>query len=967
MVVGGIQAQNAVLWQTPVDLQPPYSGTDLLIHYGTPLIAGGGTVVFPVRTGPNNTWPTVGDTYQIEGRNAGTGSLIYNIPTDFTDWMPHDWTPDIGPAIDYKNRLYIPAGGGTVLQVSNADSPNATVTRLCFYGLGQYDTGTIAYNANVQICTPLTIDTQNNVYFGFYVANGFGAGQGNAAGLMSGIARISATGVGTWVSADSVAGTTGNEVATNSTPAVSNDGKDIYVAVKQSGVGSYDNPELLELDSTTLSAVNIVALAGPTATNGDTVFAYILDDGTASPTVGPDGDVYFGIWYSIIERGFMLHYSGDLTTTKTPGAFGWDDTSAIVPASAVPGYTGTSKYLILTKYNNYADPGANGDGENKIALLDPNDTESWTATYDPTYTGTEDNDSFVTMKEVQTLLGLTQNTAENLPGVREWCINMAAVDVTGKSAVVNSEDGHSYRWNFATGTVTSNLNLEPPTGEAYTMTIAGQDGISYAINNATLFAMWDGAQPTSLSSLEQTIIGGDHTDCTLELSGPATGPGATIQVSSNNPDVIVPATLHLPAGQSSITFGVNTLAVDGDETATITATRYGFSVSTQLTISSSALFALNLTPDVLFGGQTGNGILYLSGASPTEGRGVTLSCTVPSITLSTKSFRIAGGKNSATFTYTAEPVRADEVGQIIATLDDGSTISTSVTNHGPLLTGLSLSPSVVIGGQSTELTVQTQYTIPAGGVEVAMDYTDHTYGPGVIEVGPANTSSVIVHTTPAPGGSYPEAITASLDGVTKTVEIVVVPPATLSKLSLSGGAVHMTGSLTGTVTLASAATANTEVGVTSSDSDLIVSYNPVVLKGKSSAQFQVRAATLQTDADHVSTLSASLGAKTVTATVIIEPIVVTTLGLTSSTLHAGQSATLAISTSFAAGSFDLAVQLKSSNPALLTVPSNAMVPTGSAYTTATIKAASTVVGANKVTISATLGGRTVTQVVTVEP
>ncbi len=967
MVVGGIQAQNAVLWQTPVDLQPPYSGTDLLIHYGSPLIAGGGTVVIPVRTGPNSTWPTVGDTYQIEGRSAGTGSLVYTISTDFTDWMPHDWTPDLSPAIDYKDRLYIPAAGGTVLQVSNADSPNATVTRLSFYGLNQYNENSIAYNANVQICTPITVDTQNNVYFGFYVASGFGAGQGNASGLMSGIARISSTGVGTWVSADSVAGTTGNEVATNSALAVSNNGQDVYAAVKQAGVNNYDNPELLELNSTTLSAVGVAALAGPTASNGDTVFAYILDDGTASPTIGPDGDVYFGIWYSIIARGFMLHYSGDLTVTKTPGAFGWDDTSAIVPASAVPGYTGTSKYLILTKYNNYGDAGVGGNGENEIALLDPNSTEIWSAQYDPTYTGTEDTDQFVTMNEVQTLLGLTLNTAENLPGVREWCINMAAIDVTGKSAVVNSEDGHSYRWNFATGTVTGNLNLEPPTGEAYTMTISGPDGLSYAINNATLFAMWDGAQPTSLTSVDQTIIGGNHTDCTLELSTAATGPGATIQLTSSNPNVTVPATVRLPAGQSSITFGVNSVPVDGDESATITATRYGKSVSTQLTLSSSALFALTLSPAVLYGGQSGNGILYLSGASPSTGRGVTLSCTVPSITLSTKSFRISGGKDSATFTYTAKPANADEVGQIVATLDDGSTISTSVTDHGPLLTGLSLSPTVVVGGQAVKLTVSTQYSIPAGGVEVAMDYSAHSYGPGVIEVGPGSDSSVIIHTTPAPGGSYPEKITASLDGVTKTAEIVVVPQASLSKLSLSGGSVYMTGGVTGTVALASAATANTEVGVTSSDSDLIVSYNPVVLKGQATAQFKVVAAALSTDADHVSTLTASLGDKSLTATVVIEPIVVTKFGITSATLHAGQSATLAISTSHAASNFDLAVALKSSSATLLKVPADAMVPTGAAYTTVTVKAASTVVGTNKVTISATLGGRTVTEVVTVEP
>ncbi len=38
----------------------------------------------------------------------------------------------------------------------------------------------------------------------------------------------------------------------------------------------------------------------------------------------------------------------------------------------VPQYTGTSSYLLLTKYNNYAGAGT-GDGGNRMAILDPND------------------------------------------------------------------------------------------------------------------------------------------------------------------------------------------------------------------------------------------------------------------------------------------------------------------------------------------------------------------------------------------------------------------------------------------------------------------------------------------------------------------------------------------------------------------------------------------------------------------
>jgi hypothetical protein len=209
--------------------------------------------------------------------------------------------------------------------------------------------------------------------------------------------------------------------------------------------------------------------------------AGLSDDGTASPTIGPDGDVYYGVleanFPSNHARGWLLHFDSGLTTTKTPGAFGWDDSASIVPARLVPSYTGSSSYLVLTKYNNYSDPGIGGDGQNKVAILDPNATE-----VDPV-------SGILVMKEVLTILGPTPNHGQ--AGVREWCINSAAIDEVHKCAVINSEDGHVYRWSFLTNTLSSGLRLAPPTGEAYTPTVIGPDGAVYAINNASLYSCID--------------------------------------------------------------------------------------------------------------------------------------------------------------------------------------------------------------------------------------------------------------------------------------------------------------------------------------------------------------------------------------------------------------------------------------------------------------------------------------------
>ena len=216
--------------------------------------------------------------------------------------------------------------------------------------------------------------------------------------------------------------------------------------------------------------------------------ASLPDDGTAAPTIGPDGDVFYGAleanFPSNHARGWMLHYDATLTNVKIPGAFGWDDSASVVPSGLVPSYKGHASYLVLTKYNNYANPGIGGNGQNKVAVLDPN---VWMA--DP-ISGAK------VMTEVLTIVGPTPNS--DLPGVTEWCINSAAVDAANKCAVVNSEDGHVYRWSFTTNTLSAGLKLAPATGEAYTSTLIGPDGAIYAMNDAKLFCCDAGKQsPTT--------------------------------------------------------------------------------------------------------------------------------------------------------------------------------------------------------------------------------------------------------------------------------------------------------------------------------------------------------------------------------------------------------------------------------------------------------------------------------------
>jgi hypothetical protein len=471
------QPLEGIRWQTPVDLQPQYSGNELLIHYGSPMITAADTVIVPVKTGAT-------DGFRLEAHNGSDGTLEWVQTTDYI--LPaSSWTTAFDSVLTSSNRLYFAGAGGTLYYINNPDASGTVAGHVAFYGIANYDPNT--FNSTVFIDTPLTSDSQGNIYFGFRVQ---GTGPTvNGVQLQSGIARVAADGTGTWVSATAASGDSNiAEVPHSAAPALSNDESTLYVSVRSASTAYYGY--LLGLDPTTLeikqtaSGPEKVFLKDPR--NGGANPAGLPDISTASPLVGPDGDVYYGIFGNPYNgsRGFMLHFNSDLTVEKTPGAFGWDDTGSIVPASMVPSYTGMSSYLIMTKYNNYAGTTDGGDGVNKIAILDPNATQ---VESHPSSNG------LLVMKEVLTIAGVTPDMDFRNQGfpnaVREWCINTAVVDPATDSVLANSEDGKVYRWNLATNSFTEVVTLTSGLGEAYTPTMIGADGSVYAINNATLFAV----------------------------------------------------------------------------------------------------------------------------------------------------------------------------------------------------------------------------------------------------------------------------------------------------------------------------------------------------------------------------------------------------------------------------------------------------------------------------------------------
>jgi hypothetical protein len=726
------QNLNAIKWSTTID----FNNTSLA-HYGSPLVTAGNTVLTPVKI--------ANDGFRVDAIDSATGAQKYTVNTDYV--LPtHSWVPVYNPCVttgSFGTRMYYAGIGGTIWHIDNVDSNTpGTPVREAFYGLADYNGNPTAFNTTVFVNTPITADAAGNIYFGFRVE---GTAPAPLSTTQSGYARIDVNGNGTYVLAGAAANDVAiNRVPHNLAPALSNDGNTLYVVVKWSTNSNYGY--LLGLNPITLATKYSVFLKDPRNGNG----AAISDNGTASPLVGPDGDVYFGVLGnpSNGSRGFLLHFSADLSVVKTPGAFGWDYTAGVVPASSVPSYTGPSSYLLFCKYNDY--PSSDATGVNRVALLDPN-----SAQIDPHTTAA----GLVEMREVLTVIGPTPDPDHpELPNsVKEWCINAPAVNPATNSVFFTSEDGRSYRWNLVTNTLDQAVVLTPGILEPYVPTVIGPDGTVYTLNGGTLFALGNIAGVNvvinSSSPDLRTAVVGTPITFTATVTGSPAGPTGTVTFTdlTHNGTTAVTITLatNVPLnsnGEASITTSALTAGGSFHGSHLVTATYSGdpnhstssvtmlqkIHANASATVLSASVNPSNYGQTVTFaaavspvpaGAGTPTGMVTFKDGANVIGQ-VPLNSGVASITNST----LAPGSHSITATYVSDTQFAASSASITQITQNGT--STAVSS--------ALNPSS--SGQSVMFTATVTAAnaapgAPAGSVSfkegatvlaiVALDVTGH--------------------------------------------------------------------------------------------------------------------------------------------------------------------------------------------------------------------------------------------------
>jgi uncharacterized repeat protein (TIGR03803 family) len=274
-----------------------------------------------------------------------------------------------------------------------------------------------------------------------------------------------------------------------------------------------------------------------------------------------------------------------------------------------------------------------------------------------------------------------------------------------------------------------------------------------------------GLNPTS-------VAGGNTSTGTIVLSGQAPSGGLAISVSSSSADATVPSTVTVPAGSSTTIFMVKTSAVTSTVSATITAKLGSANKTATLTITPPALSSVTLNPTTVVGGSSSTGTVTLSGLAPTGGTVVTLSSSSASVTVPA-SVTVLAGASTATFTAKTVAVGANVSVTITAKL--GTTAKTAtLTVDAPTLSGLSLNPTSVVGGNSSTGTVTISSAAPVGGLTITLSSSssDATL-PATVTIAAGATSNTFTVKTVKVTTQTSSTIGAKLGATTKSATLTI--------------------------------------------------------------------------------------------------------------------------------------------------------------------------------------------------
>jgi peptidoglycan/xylan/chitin deacetylase (PgdA/CDA1 family) len=304
-------------------------------------------------------------------------------------------------------------------------------------------------------------------------------------------------------------------------------------------------------------------------------------------------------------------------------------------------------------------------------------------------------------------------------------------------------------------------------------TSAGISAI-YAGSSKTANLTITAAALSSLSLSPSTVVGGNSVQGTVTLNGPAPSGGALVTLSDNASAVTVPSTATVAEGSTTATFTITTTAVSASTSATVTAVYNGTTKTTTLTVSAStSLSSVSLSPTTVAGGNSSVGTVKLSAAAPASGTVVALSSSNSAAASVPSSVTVAAGSTTATFTVSTSPVASSTSVTVTATFNTTSKTA-KLTVSAPALSSLSLNPTTVKGGNSSQGTITLTGPAPANGIKVSLSSNNSAATvPASVTVPAASSTATFVVSTKTVTASTSVRITATYSATSKSATLTV--------------------------------------------------------------------------------------------------------------------------------------------------------------------------------------------------
>jgi uncharacterized repeat protein (TIGR03803 family) len=695
------------------------------------------------------------------------------------------------------------------------------------------------------------------------------------------------------------------------------------------------------------------------------IFQYSLQSGTLTTLYAFNGTATTG---ELPTGGPRLDALGNLYGTTAYGGL------ANVDDGVVWEYSSSGGLTVLTDFN-----GGNGAIPNATLVFDSQGNLWGTANqggaigYGTLYEFTPNTGSGCG----PTLSSLTFSPA-SIPngGSTTGTVTLSGAAPSGGS-VVSLTGGYPYVDVPGTVTVPAGSTSVTFTATAHSFTNANTPvTITATLANSSVqgtLTETDGVAVRSISFRPSTVAGGTSTTATVTLvsAAPAGGNQVYVQPSQaigGDPDPPVQTvTVTVPAGQTSLSFPLGTECRSANFTVPVFASSGGANVSANLTVNASTACGptvtnVTLNPTTVVGGNSSTGTVTLSAAAPSGGNVVSLSSNSSAASVPS-SVTVAAGSTTASFTVTTTSVTSTTSVFITATIG-ASSFETSL-NITPSLavTTVTLNPTSVTGGSSSQGTLTLDGPAPSGGATVSLSSNfSSAIVPSTVTVAAGSTSASFTVTTTPVNGSFSAAITATLGSSVAQAFLTVTggSAVSLSSLTLNPTSVSGGNNSTGTVTLSAAApSGGSTVSLSSSNTSVAtVPSSVTVSSGQTSANFTVTTTSVTTNTNV--TITATLGSSSQQATLTITPagaVTLSSLTLNPTSVSGRNNSTGTVTLSAAAPSGGATVTLSSSNTQVATVPSSVTVSAGQTSVSFTVRT-QRVQSNTSVTISGTYNGST---------